>query len=141
MPNYFLAKTDPKTYSIQDFVREKRTIWDGVHSHQAIYVIKDWKVGDFVYIYHSMAVPSLVGLAKVISEPFENKADLRYSWASELELITEFTSKQKELLTLKSIKTTGKFNDFALIRQSRLSTMACPANFVHWVNTILEENI
>jgi predicted RNA-binding protein with PUA-like domain len=37
--NYFLAKTDPETYSIDDLEREKHTVWDGVTNPQAVRAI------------------------------------------------------------------------------------------------------
>jgi len=40
MSNIFLAKTEPNTFSIDDFEKEKITLWDGVHNYQAIKVIK-----------------------------------------------------------------------------------------------------
>lgn len=130
MPNYFLAKTDPDTYSIDDFKQEKVTVWDGVHNHQAIKVIREWRVGDLVFIYHSRGEARIVGLAKVVSEPRENLDDSRYSWVADLAFIQEFPEEQK--VTLKEIKASGQFEDFALVKQSRLSTMSCPPEFVEW---------
>ena len=66
---YFLAKTDPKTYSIDDLEREKRTVWDGVTNPQAVRAIRDMRPGDRVFIYHSGGVSSVVGMALVRSEP------------------------------------------------------------------------
>ena len=66
--NYFLAKTDPETYSIDDLEREKRTVWDGVTNPQAVKVIRSMRPGDRVFIYHSGGVSGVVGLATVRSE-------------------------------------------------------------------------
>ena len=41
--NYFLAKTDPDTYSIDDLEREQRTAWDGVTNAQAVRVIREMR--------------------------------------------------------------------------------------------------
>ena len=61
--NYFLAKTDPETYSIDDLEREKRTAWDGVTNAQAVRTIREMQPGDRVFIYHSGGVSSIVGIA------------------------------------------------------------------------------
>ncbi len=66
---YFLAKTDPETYSIDQFEREVSTTWDGVSNPQAVRAIQQMRPGDRVFIYHSVAQPAVVGLAEVISEP------------------------------------------------------------------------
>jgi hypothetical protein len=54
--NCFLAKTDPETYSIDDFEREKLTSWDGVTNAQAVRAIREMRPGDLVFIYHSGGV-------------------------------------------------------------------------------------
>ncbi len=58
--NYFLAKTDPETYSIDDFEREKRTAWDGVTNAQAVRAIRDMRPGDRVFIYHRATASSSI---------------------------------------------------------------------------------
>ncbi len=65
---YFLAKTDPETYSIDQLEKEKRTVWDGVNNPQAVRAIRDMKAGDKVFIYHSGGLSAVVGLAKVVTE-------------------------------------------------------------------------
>src|ERR1700685_316898 len=65
---YFLAKTDPETYSIDQLEKEKKTTWDGVNNPQAVRAIRDMRPGDKVFIYHSGGDSAVVGLAKVVSE-------------------------------------------------------------------------
>ena len=65
---YFLAKTDPDTYSIDDLEREKQTVWDGVTNPQAVKTIREMKPGDRVFIYHSGGNSAVLGMAKVASE-------------------------------------------------------------------------
>jgi len=47
--SYFLAKTDPETYSLNDFEREKRTLWDGVTNPQAVKTIRSMRPGDRIF--------------------------------------------------------------------------------------------
>jgi len=125
---YFLAKTDPDTYSLEDFKRDKQTIWDGVHNHQAIAVIKTMQPGDQVFIYLSMSDKAIVGLAEVVAAPFENKKDPRFSWAVELKLTHTMSP-----VTLASIKAESEFSDFLLVRHSRLSVMPVPDDIASWI--------
>src|SRR5438093_13560867 len=67
--NYFLAKTDPETYSIEDLEKERKTVWDGVRNPQALRAIREMRPGDKVFVYHSMGGAAIVGLAKVVSDP------------------------------------------------------------------------
>jgi predicted RNA-binding protein with PUA-like domain len=126
--NYFLAKTEPSTYSIDVFQNDIDTIWDGVHNYAAIGFIKQMKPGDTVFIYHSMTDKKVVGIAKVVGEPFENKDDPRHSWAVKMRFDTKIDGP-----TLKDFKANPDFKDFDLVRQSRLSVMKVPANVADWI--------
>ena len=132
MTKYFLAKTDPDTYSIDDLKKDIETNWDGVHNYQALIHIKNWSIGDKILIYHSQGENRIVGLAEVISEPEKDENDKRgISWYAKIKFIKEFDEDKK--ISLKEVKETGLFNDFALVRQSRLSTMECTFEFVEWL--------
>lgn len=130
---YFLAKTDPETYSLGQLELDKATVWDGVRSAQAIRVIQTMKPDDDILIYHSMGETAIVGLARVTSEPRPDPNDTK-SWVVDVAFVRRF----EQPITLQEIKATHKFDDWSLIRQSRLSTMDVPASFVQWLE---EKNI
>ena len=126
--NYFLAKTDPDTYSINDLERDHRTTWDGVTNPQAVRAIREMRPGDTVLIYHSGGVSSVVGTATVKSAPREDPKNPK---SAVVEL--EFAGRLDQPVSLAEIKQSGKFNELALVRQGRLSTMAVPEKFVAWI--------
>jgi predicted RNA-binding protein with PUA-like domain len=134
MPNYFLAKTEPSAFSIDDLEREGVTNWDGVHSHQAINFIKTWKIGDRVFIYHSVGQASIVGLGEVVSEPEKDMDDERnISWFARVKFLHKYPADKQ--ISLKKVKESAKFNDFYLVKQGRLSVMSCPDDFVSWLES------
>ena len=126
--NYFLAKSEPGTYSIDDLKRDRRTAWDGVTNPQAVRAIREMRPGDVVFIYHSGGVSSIVGIAAVKSQP---RDDPKSPKSAVVDL--EFAGRLNPPVTLAEIKQSGKFNDWALVRQGRLSTMAVPEKFVSWM--------
>jgi predicted RNA-binding protein with PUA-like domain len=126
--SYFLAKTDPETYSIDDLEREKKTSWDGVTNPQAVAAIKRMKPGDKVFVYHSGSISGVVGLAVVRSEP---RLDPKNPKSAVVDL--EFITRLEPAVTLKEIKDSAKFEEWALVRQGRLSTMEAPRSFVAWM--------
>ena len=126
--SYFLAKTDPETYSVEDLEREKRTVWDGVTNPQAVKTIREMRPGDRVFVYHSGGGSSVVGLAKVLSE---GRPDPKNPKSAVVDL--EFAGCLEPPTTLAEIKQSQKFNDWALVRQGRLSTMPAPETFVAWM--------
>ena len=125
---YFLAKTDPETYSVDQLEKEKRTTWDGVTNPQAVRAIREMQPGDKVFIYHSGGNSAVVGLAKVVSEGRPDPKNPKSAVAD-----FEFMGRIEPPVTLADIKQTRLFDDWALVRQSRLSTMPVPANFVQWL--------
>ncbi len=126
--NYFLAKTDPGTYSIDDLEREGRTVWDGVTNAQAVRAIRQMRPGDRVFIYHSGGASAVVGLAIVRSEP---RNDPKNAKSAVVDL--EFVGRLDPPTTLADIKQSKRFEDWALVRQGRLSTMPAPDKFVNWM--------
>ena len=125
---YFLAKTDPDTYSIDDLERDGRTAWDGVTNPQAVKTIRSMRPGDRVFVYHSGGVSGIVGMATVRSEP---RDDPKNPKSAVVDL--EFDGRIDPPVTLAEIKQSGLFADWALVRQGRLSTMAAPVEFVKWM--------
>src|SRR5271155_4398393 len=123
--SYFLAKTDPETYSIDDLEREKKTVWDGVTNPQAVRAIKEMQPGDRVFIYHSGGVSGVVGMAVVRAA---GRGDPKNPKSAVADL--EFVGRLEPPTTLAEIKQSKKFEDWALVRQGRLSTMSAPDKFV-----------
>ena len=124
---YFLAKTDPATYSIDDLERDKTTVWDGVRSAAALLAIRAMRLNDEVLIYHSQGEAAIVGLARIVSEPRPDPNDPK-SWVVNM----EFVRRLAQPITLREIKESHLFDDWALVRQGRLSTMSVPENVVAW---------
>lgn len=127
-PAWFLAKTDPETYSIQHLKKERRTVWDGVRNPQALRAIRAMRTGDRVFIYHSMGDAAVVGLAQVVADGRPDPSNPKLAVAD-----FAFLSLIEPPVTLREIKESGEFADWALVRQSRLSTMAAPPEFVEWM--------
>ena len=125
---YFLAKTDPETYSIDQLEKEKKTVWDGVTNPQAVRAIGEMRPGDRVLIYHSGGQAAILGVAKVIGEP---RPDPKNAKSNVVEL--EFLRRIDTPVTLAQIKESHLFDDWALVRQGRLSTMAVPDKFIEWL--------
>ena len=71
---YWLMKSEPDAYSIDDLERDGREMWDGIRNYQARNTMRDeMKIGDGVFFYHSSCkVPGIVGIAKVASQPYSD---------------------------------------------------------------------
>ena len=114
--NYWLVKTEPGTYSWDDLVKDKKTVWDGVRNFQARSHIKSMKKGDTVFIYHSGEGKEIVGMASITKEHFPDPKDK--AWA-----VVEIAAvkKLKNPVSLATVKATKKLGSMVLVRSSRLS--------------------
>jgi predicted RNA-binding protein with PUA-like domain len=129
--SHFLAKSEPLVYSISDLQRDKQTTWDGVRNPQALQAIRAMKKGDTVLIYHSGGESAIVGWAKVVSAP---GPDPKVPDDAKLTVVDlAYGGQLTPPTTLKDVKESGMFPNFALVRQSRLSTMAVTDDFLDWL--------
>jgi len=125
---YFLAKTDSEEYSIEQFERDRVTVWDGIRNPQALRAIRSMQPGNEVLIYHSAGQAAIVGLARVTSQPRPDPNDDK-SWVVDMAFERRFA----EPVTLREIKDSHLFDDWSLVRQGRLSTMSVPDNVIAWL--------
>jgi len=134
MSNYWLVKSEPDCYSIDDLQRDGSTHWDGVRNYQARNFMQSMKVGDGVLFYHSNADPmGVVGYAKVSREayadftaqdPTNDHFDPKSTSANPIWMMVEiaFAGKLKRIVTLKEIKEDPSVNGMVIAQKgSRLS--------------------
>jgi predicted RNA-binding protein with PUA-like domain len=113
MPNYWLVKTEPSTYSFDDLKREGVATWDGVKNPVAMKHLRAMQPGDEVFIYHTGKEKSVIGTATVVAagDPPRLKAKGMLG----------------RPVTLAEIKADKMFADLALVRIGRLSVQPVPA--------------
>lgn len=108
---YWLMKTEPSTYSIQDLSREKKqtTHWDGVRNYQARNYMRDqMKLGDKVLVYHSNAnPPAVAGVATIVRESYPDHT----SWDPKDKHYDEKSTPQNPRWFMVDIKLEQIFNE------------------------------
>ena len=127
----FLLKTEPEDFSFADLVRERRAAWDGLASPAACMHLRSARTGDEAFIYHTGADRAIVGLARIVSDPYADPVhgDVRTA-AGDLKfpvVDVEPITPVKTPVTLATIKADKRFASFALVRESRLGAMPVPA--------------
>lgn len=133
---YWLMKSEPDVYSIDDLERDGSTFWDGVRNYKARNNMRAMKVGDEVLYYHSNAKPpGVVGIARVCREAypdptqFDKKSkyfdakskpeDPRWSLVD-----IEFVAHLPEMVSLEDVKGAKALADMELVRYGRLSVQS-----------------
>lgn len=115
---YWLVKSEPSTYSWNDFVKEKQTCWSGVRNYAARLHLRAMKKGDEVLFYHSNEGTNIVGIAKVIKEAYLDPTTTDERWvAVDLKPVREINKP----VTLETIKKDKRLSGMALVRLGRLS--------------------
>ncbi len=116
--NYWLIKSEPYKYSWEQFLKDKRTAWDGVRNYLARNNLKVMKKGDFALFYHSNEGLCVTGIAKVIKEHYQDPTTEETAWVA-----VDFAPHKtlKHPVTLADIKTAPPLENMQLLRLSRLS--------------------
>lgn len=117
---YWLLKSEPETFSFNDLLKNKKTIWDGVRNFQARNNLKKMKKGDLAFFYHSIIGKEIVGLTEVSKEYFPDPTDSTGKW-----VVVEVIPKERleNPVTLENIKVEKSLSEIPLLKQSRLSVM------------------
>ena len=117
---FWLVKQEPSKYSWEEFLKDKKTYWDGVRNYQARNNLQAMKKGDQVFFYHSVVGKQIVGIAQVTRESYPDPTTDDPAWVVvDLKPIKSL----KVPVTLAQIKSHPKLNEIALVKQSRLSVI------------------
>jgi predicted RNA-binding protein with PUA-like domain len=120
---YWMVKTEPEAYAWADFVRDGKTVWDGVRNFQARNHLRAMKQGDRVLFYASVTTKAVLGTATVTKEFFPDPKAEEGDWSAVELTIGEAFPRPVELAT---IKAEPRLAEIPLLRQSRLSVMPLP---------------
>lgn len=132
---FWLIKSEPSTYSIDDLKKDTVTSWTGIRNYQVRNFIRDeMKKGDLCLFYHSSSlVVGVSGVCKVVSDPYADETQFeknseyfdpnstreKFAWYC---VDVKFVKKFKNLFTLKQIKEDKKLTQMVVVKKgSRLS--------------------
>ncbi|MEW9624602.1 EVE domain-containing protein [Rhodanobacter geophilus] len=149
--HYWLMKSEPDAFSIDDLKRKKQEAWDGVRNYQARNYMRDgMRVGDKVFFYHSnCAEPGIVGIATVATDayPDPSQFDPRSKYFDPgssrdnprwLLVDVKFAKRLKRTITLKELQADAALDGMVLLRKgSRLSVQ--PVEAAHWEHILALE--
>ena len=126
---YWLLKTEPEEWSWEQQIKShnKEVEWSGVRNFQAAKNLRNMKIDDMCFFYHTGKARSIVGIAKVKIEAFLDKSDKTKKFVS---VIIQALYPLKREVSLQEIKKNTDFRDFSLVKQSRLSVMK--VNLIYW---------
>ena len=118
---YWLIKSEPETFSIEDFKNEKVTVWYGVRNYTARNNLKLMQMGDVCIFYRSVTKPAVLALSRVVREHYQDPTTEEPAWVA---VDIEFLEELKNEIPLSKIKETDALLGMALLKQSRLSVQS-----------------
>ena len=127
---YWLFKSEPDVFGWDDLVAKGTAEWDGVRNYQARNFMRDMKVGDRGFFYHSRSGLAIVGIMEIVAEAHPD------STADDPKWVCVDVRAEKPLprpVTLEAIKSRQVLADMVLVRNSRLSVQ--PVTAAEW-NTV-----
>jgi len=124
---YWLVKSEPGAWSWDDHVKEGVAEWDGIRNHQANNNMKEMKIGDKAFFYHSIDEKQIVGVLEVVKEHYPDHTDKSGKFG-----MVDFKALHpvETPVTLADIKAEEKLADLFLVRHTRLSVG--PVSAAHW---------
>ena len=124
---YWLVKSEPGAWSWDDHVKEGVAEWDGIRNHQANNNMKEMKIGDKAFFYHSIDEKQIVGVLEVVKEHYPDHTDASGKFG-----MVDFKALHpvETPVTLADIKAEEKLADLFLVRHTRLSVG--PVSAAHW---------
>lgn len=132
---YWLAKTEPDSFSYDNLEEKQRERWNGVRNPAALKSLRAMQPGDQVFIYHTGKEKAIAGIAEVVSAPYADpeEQDERFT-VVDVAPVRRLSRK----VSLHEIKATAIFKDWKLVRQPRLSVMTVTPE--HWEEVIRMSN-
>ncbi len=143
MAKYWLMKSEPDVFSIDQLKKDKKSLWDGVRNYQARNFMRDMQLEDRVLFYHSNAnPPGIAGVAKIVKESYPDftawdKNNKHYDPKSSPEeprwvlVDVKFERQLKRPIPLTELKQHPALDDFQLNKRgNRLSIF--PVSKQHW---------
>lgn len=115
---YWLIKSEPFKYSWDQFVKDKKTYWDGVRNYAARNNLRDMKKGDELFFYHSNEGLEIVGIAMVVKESYQDPTTDDPAW---LVVDVAPVRKLKNPVSLSQIKAEKRLAQMEILRLNRLS--------------------
>jgi predicted RNA-binding protein with PUA-like domain len=129
--NYWLLKSEPTCFSIEDLQKRTQQIepWDGVRNYQARNFMREMQLGDQAFFYHSSCdIPGVVGTVEIVKSAYPDKTAESDIWSSvDVKLIEKFS----RVISLQELKQQQHLQHMRLLQKgNRLSVM--PITATEW---------
>jgi predicted RNA-binding protein with PUA-like domain len=134
--NFWLIKSEPTTYSVDQLKADKKTFWDGVRNYAARNNLRAMKKGDLCLFYHSVKSPAIVGLAKIVKEHYQDPTTEDTAWSV---VDVAFEEKFSREIPLDEVKQHPVLENMELLKYSRLSVQKVSEKEFNFIMKLVKE--
>ena len=133
----WLLKTEPDSYSWDNLIRDKKTVWDGISNALALKHLRAMKKGDLAFIYHTGDQRAAVGIAEITADPYQDPNS-----DDEHRVVVDLRPKRRlaHQVTLSDIKADPTFTDWVFLRIGRLSVVPVPEKMWKRIESLSEDH-
>ncbi|MBS0236585.1 MAG: EVE domain-containing protein [Proteobacteria bacterium] len=124
---YWLLKSEPEEYSWDDLVRQGRGVWDGVRNPQAANYMRQMRLKDLAYFYHTGKEKAIVGVMEVVRTAFPDPTDSAARFVA-IEVLP--LQKLANPVSLSVMRQDSALAGLLILRQPRLSV--APVSTKQW---------
>jgi predicted RNA-binding protein with PUA-like domain len=123
---YWLMKSEPEAFSIDDLRKQRIAGWDGVRNYQARNFMRAMRRGNQAFFYHSSVnPPAIVGVMEIVRESYPDPTDPRWD-----QVDVKFMRVFERPLSLEEIRGIPALKDMVLLKRGRLSVQ--PVSSDEW---------
>lgn len=124
VPRYWIAKTEPETFSWSNLLSQGVACWDGVRNVEARNHLRAMTLGDRVFVYHTGETREIVGIAEVVREAYRDPTSTQAIWSA-----VDVRGLRALLtpVTLSQLRAEEAFVSSPLVRRPRLSVIPLSA--------------
>jgi predicted RNA-binding protein with PUA-like domain len=122
MASYWLLKTEPDCYAWEQILADGRTFWDGIHNYQARNFLRQMKLGDQAFFYHTGGERCIRGVVEIVREAYPDSEDPTWSWVD-----VQMKARFFRPVSLEELKSLPELQDMFLFKQGRLSVIPVTA--------------
>lgn len=115
---YWIIKSEPVKYSLDQMKQDKTTFWDGVRNYEARNNLRAMKKGDICFFYHSNTDKAIVGCVEVVKEAYPDPTIDDDTWVV---VDVKYKKAAKQVLTLEAMKLHKELQYLAMVKKSRIS--------------------
>jgi predicted RNA-binding protein with PUA-like domain len=126
--SYWLMKSEPDVFSLEDLRQKNVAGWDGVRNYQARKNLRAMRTGDHAFFFYSSTkVPSIVGVMEIVREAYPDTSTPEDGWVQvDVRYLKSFATP----LSLNEIRRTPSLQEMVLVKNSRLSVQ--PVTPAEW---------